>query len=350
MRLIVTAMKNEGPFILEWVAHHLAVGFDRFLTYTNDCEDGTDAIWARLAALGYGAHERNDRIKARGIQKTALMRADDHPLTADAEWLSCLDVDEFVNVKSGAGTLDDLFAALPPADMIPLCWRRFGANGIAGFEDRAVTEQFIRAAPENCPYPFHNYGFKSLWRADAGWQRIGVHRPLDPDPARVQTLRVVNGAGQVIPQLAEKGLWLVPQVAGYAGVQLNHYSLRSAESYLVKCERGLPNSRVTQLDLGYWAERNFNQVEDRSIDRIAAAKAARLADLRADAELRRLHDAACAWHKARIATLLQKPDLAQLFLRLVITETAALPLSEAVRLNPLIIRSWEAERAERKGG
>ena len=111
MRLLVTAMKNEGPFILEWAAYHLSIGVDRFLVYTNDCEDGSDAIWERLAALGYGAHERNDDIRARGVQKTALMKADDHPLVAEAEWLGCLDVDEFINVKHGQGTLDDLFAA-----------------------------------------------------------------------------------------------------------------------------------------------------------------------------------------------------------------------------------------------
>lgn len=37
--MIVTMMKNEGPYIVEWVAHHLAVGFDRFLVFTNDCDD-----------------------------------------------------------------------------------------------------------------------------------------------------------------------------------------------------------------------------------------------------------------------------------------------------------------------
>ncbi len=42
-----------------------------------------------------GAHRH---IKPRGVQKTALMRADGHPAVAEAEWLSCLDVDEFVNV------------------------------------------------------------------------------------------------------------------------------------------------------------------------------------------------------------------------------------------------------------
>ena len=150
MRLIVTAMKNEGPFILEWAAYHLSIGFDQFLVYTNDCEDGTDAIWRRLAEMGFGAHEVNDDIKARGVQKTALMRADDHPLTGQAEWLSCLDCDEFLNIQLGDGALDDLLAATPDADVHLISWRRFGAAGRMGYAEGLVTEQFTRAAPEVC--------------------------------------------------------------------------------------------------------------------------------------------------------------------------------------------------------
>ena len=37
-------MKNEGPYILEWLAYHRIVGFEDFLIYTNDCEDGTTEI------------------------------------------------------------------------------------------------------------------------------------------------------------------------------------------------------------------------------------------------------------------------------------------------------------------
>ena len=349
MRLIVTAMKNEGPFILEWAAHHLATGFDKFLVYTNDCEDGTDAIWERLAELGYGAHERNDDIKARGVQKTALMRADEHALVAAADWLACLDVDEFVNVKTGEGRLDDLFSAIPDADMIMLCWRRFGAARVSRFRDAPVIETFQRAAPEVCPYPFHNYGFKSLWRADAGWRRIGVHRPLDPSPAALPSLRVKNGAGADAPKYREKGLWLQPRTAGYEHVQLNHYSLRSAESYLVKCDRGLPNSKVTSLDLGYWVERNFNQVEETSIQRRVPGMRAVLSDLLKDPVLAQLHEAAVAWHRHRIDELLETRSFLKLFLQITSAESAVLPLADAIRLNPLIARSWDLERKAAKG-
>ncbi|MFN4129742.1 MAG: glycosyltransferase family 2 protein, partial [Paracoccaceae bacterium] len=47
---IVTTMKNEGPFILEWIAYHRAIGVDDFLIYTNDCTDGTDTMLDLLQA------------------------------------------------------------------------------------------------------------------------------------------------------------------------------------------------------------------------------------------------------------------------------------------------------------
>ncbi len=46
---IVTTMKNEGPFILEWIAYHRAIGVQDFLVYTNDCTDGTDDLLRLLA-------------------------------------------------------------------------------------------------------------------------------------------------------------------------------------------------------------------------------------------------------------------------------------------------------------
>jgi hypothetical protein len=49
--LIVTTMKNEAPYILEWVAHHLALGVDNILAFTNDFDDGTERLLARLGHM-----------------------------------------------------------------------------------------------------------------------------------------------------------------------------------------------------------------------------------------------------------------------------------------------------------
>ena len=58
--LAVITLRNEGAFLLEWLAHHLATGVDHVLTFTNDCEDGTDALLDRLAQMGHVTHVRND--------------------------------------------------------------------------------------------------------------------------------------------------------------------------------------------------------------------------------------------------------------------------------------------------
>ena len=41
---LVTTMRNEGPHLLEWIAHHQAIGVTDFVIYTNECEDGTDTL------------------------------------------------------------------------------------------------------------------------------------------------------------------------------------------------------------------------------------------------------------------------------------------------------------------
>ena len=74
--LIVTCMKNEGPFILEWLAYHRMIGVDDFLIYTNDCDDGRIGCWICCRIAGWcsgattlfakpGASRSNPRWKRR---------------------------------------------------------------------------------------------------------------------------------------------------------------------------------------------------------------------------------------------------------------------------------------------
>ena len=72
-RLIITSMKNEGSYIVEWVAYHRVIGFTDFLVYTNDCEDGTVEMLERLEEMGVLVHQPNHVLR-RGPQKSALTR------------------------------------------------------------------------------------------------------------------------------------------------------------------------------------------------------------------------------------------------------------------------------------
>ncbi len=103
--LAILCVRNEGAHLLEWLAHHRAIGFTDVLVFSNDCADGTDAMLDRLAEMGQLVHVRNDDHGPRGPQWAALKAADRHPLTRAADWILCLDIDEFVNIHLGDGRL-----------------------------------------------------------------------------------------------------------------------------------------------------------------------------------------------------------------------------------------------------
>ncbi|MEP0566208.1 MAG: glycosyltransferase family 2 protein, partial [Paracoccaceae bacterium] len=134
----ITTMKNEGPFILDWVAYHLSVGITHFLVYTNDCTDPTNELLDALAARGLVTRVDNPVKKGERPQRVALAIAQEHPRVLAADAYVVMDVDEYINIHTRDGTLHDLFAACDDPDMISMTWRFFGANGAVDYQDEPV--------------------------------------------------------------------------------------------------------------------------------------------------------------------------------------------------------------------
>ncbi|MEO8242885.1 MAG: glycosyltransferase family 2 protein [bacterium] len=311
--LLVLTVKNEASFLLEWLAHHRACGFTDVLAFSNDCSDGTDLMLDQLAVLGGLTHVRNASPHDEGPQWAALKAADKHPLMKQADWVLFSDVDEFVNIHTGNHTLHALLTALPEADVIPLTWRMFGNAGIVAFQDRPVTETFTRAAPATLGWPWRAQMFKTLFRNDGAYRKLGVHRPRNPDPAR--TPRWFDGSGREMA--AGNRLFSNYLQDNYQLVQLNHYALGAMESYLVKCDRGRANRDASAFDMGYWVERNLCDVEDKSV--LALDSTTLRAELHADPVLGPLHQKAVAWRRARFKELMADEPWRALFGRLLMT-------------------------------
>ncbi|MEM9788663.1 MAG: glycosyltransferase family 2 protein, partial [Pseudomonadota bacterium] len=283
-RAIVTTMKNEGPFILEWLAHHRAIGFDDFLVYTNDCGDGTDTMLQLLMDKGFVQHRDNPyRAMKLRPQHAALQAAEDEPLIRNAKWVACIDVDEYINIKTGDGTLDALFDAVPDANMIAMTWRLFGNADIHAFDDAPVTGQFTRCAPELVRKPHQAWGFKTLFLNNGIFKKLGVHRPKGLNPQLWEMINWVNGSGAPLPREVYRNGWRsTTSTYGYDLVQLNHYAVRSAESFLVKRDRGRVNHVDRDQGLAYWFRMNNNADHDLSIQPRRAMMEAELARMMAD--------------------------------------------------------------------
>ncbi|MEM1352866.1 MAG: glycosyltransferase family 2 protein, partial [Pseudomonadota bacterium] len=233
---LVTTMKNEGPFILEWIAYHRAIGARNFLIYTNDCTDGTDHLLQVLDRKGICQWRDNPyRSVKLKPQFAALNAAVEENCVRRAEWLICMDVDEYIAVHTGDGTLPALFDAVPDANLISLTWRLFGNDDIHRFDDGLVTQQFTKVAREHANTPYAAWGFKTLFRNSGHFRKFGVHRPKGLVPSAIDQINWVNGSGRNMPKDQWRAAWRsTERTYGYDLVSLNHYAVRSAESFLVK--------------------------------------------------------------------------------------------------------------------
>ncbi len=306
---IVTTMKNEGPFILEWLAYHRAIGVDDFLVYTNDCDDGTDTMLALLQDKGIVQH-RDNPFRETGLkpQHAALAAAEKEPLIRDAAWTICMDVDEFIAVHTGDGTLKALFEAVPGANMISPTWRLIGNADVAEFRDEFITGRFTRCAPLMTRKPHQAWGFKTLFRNIGLFKKLGVHRPKGLKPQLLDEIRWVNGAGKPMPKEEYRNAWRsTMRTVGYDLVTLNHYAVRSAESFLVKRDRGRVNHVDRDQGLAYWFRMNNNAEEDRSIQRMLPALQREFDGLMRDPEIAAAHEYSIARHRTRIDALKAAP-------------------------------------------
>ncbi len=249
-------MRNDGAYAPEWIAHHLAAGFDRMLVLSHDNADGTDAVLEGLAADPRIAHVSFTPKGKKSVQWQALKLADDHPWLADADWAMFFDCDEFLCLPQG-GSVKDLTALKGGAfDAIALPWRLYGSAGKVARTDGLTPVRFTQAAPLDLHFPLGHL-FKTLHRPEA-FRALGVHRPR---AKKSKPARWLGPDGAELPRgfaLSDGTISLYGTHFGSRLAWLNHYSLRSLDEFMAKRARGLPNHMEREIDLTYWAERNWN--------------------------------------------------------------------------------------------
>lgn len=313
-KVIVGCMKDEAPYILEWVAFHRAMGIDNFLIYTNACSDGTSELLDHLQKMGVLQHRNNDNWKGNSPQQYALNQSLKEPLIKNAEWVIHIDVDEFINVRIGNGTLDDFLARVPDATNVAMTWRLFGHNGVTRLKDDLVINQFDGAAPKHCPKPHTVWGFKTMVKNIGAYEKLSCHRPNKLRPGFANKVSWVNGSGLPMGgDVKEKGWRSSVKNVGYELLQLNHYALRSAESYLIKRQRGRALHVDRSIGINYWVRMDWSGNHDVTIKRNIPRVLAELGRLRADKKLVKLHEAGVEWHRAKVAELHENPEFSDLY-------------------------------------
>ena len=323
--LVVACMKDEGPFLLEWIAYYQSIGVDKFLIVTNDCNDGTDHMLDRLEVMGIVRHLPNPvmiETFSNSIQNVALKYAALQREFRETDWVFIVDADEFLNIRIGNNDLPSLFAELPPFDAISFNQVIFGSAQTEVFEYRQVTRQFTyRFRIESDPrlYPMM-FGIKTLARQEETFfSRFSNHVPRLKKKA-ADEVTWLDGAGremhpgfkedqprsypvymrreeQTDGQKVKRRKVFDVKTPSHAVGYVNHYSLRSLESFIMQSLRGDAVSAEVRRDVGYWQTYDRNHVHDTTIHTQAARSDAWLEALLKDPVLNRLHRGAVKYHR-----------------------------------------------------
>ncbi len=283
---ILATVRNEGPYLLDWIAYHLSIGFEHIFLYTNDNEDGSEALLEALASHGVVTLVHNRSGTHVGPQYKAYAHALLLlPQILDYRWTAVIDADEYIGFDTTMFADFGEFIAwqeTQPVDAIALCWLIHAADPAQGYTAEATPERFPLRDPQV------NWHVKSLFRTRDFWQSQ-AHFPratLDwPFVYRSETgvLHHHHGVEKRIPAHAA--------VAGARLAWVSHYMLRSAPEALWKMARGRADWNAAavverEVQHAHWLARTFmglaepgKAIEDRRIVACGARKQAMLARL-----------------------------------------------------------------------
>lgn len=219
---LVAIARNEGPYILEWLAYHLVVGFERIMVFDHRSSDETARILDTAAALD----GRISRIPWRPREDIAPQwTAYNHALPSiGTPWVAFLDIDEFV-VPWRHGRIDRFLAGVADdVSAVHVNWRTFGSAGRITDDYGLVTETFDKAAP---PHWYGQCHYKSFARTDR-IAEVGIHHVLLRSGRRVMS---------DMQDLRSTTEGIADRIA-YEGIQVNHYQAKTWPEFERRMAKG----------------------------------------------------------------------------------------------------------------
>ncbi len=279
---ILATARNEGPYLLEWLAYHRSVGFEHFFLYTNDNDDGSDALLSALARVGVITWIRNEPGTHYGPQYKAYAHALTMlPHILEYRWTAILDLDEYFCFDTRMfGNVEDFlgFHETQPVDALALSWLIFAADARLAWAPGPTLERFARREAGANPHVKTLFRTNRFWHAQAHFPHATMGVPF---VFRTESggLHHHPGVTDRIPAFSEK------PTANQAWI--NHYLLRTAPEALWKLSRGLGDwparTPERQAEFTRFVCRSFLAlaggalVEDTRIQACARGQAAHLA-------------------------------------------------------------------------
>lgn len=252
-------VRNEGPYLAEWLEYHHLVGIEKFYIYDNQSTDNTAEVLRPYVQAGWVEY-----IPFPG-EKRQLPAYQD-ALTRSREtcrWLALFDLDEFL-VPVQDETLADFVRNLthnsPHIHQIVVTWKFFGSAGLRNKPAGLVIENFQRCAADD----FAGRCTKCI---------------INPRAVYAAEVHHCDVWGHSIDENGHKSA-ADGQPTSYRRIRVNHYAVKSHEEFVQKALRGDAYFGAARIrSEQYFADcdrnENFDPLMNRFVPAVKKALAAR---------------------------------------------------------------------------
>lgn len=278
---IAAIFKNEGPYILEWLAFHRAMGVENFIIAENGSSDGSLELLSALQNLGIVTFMPYQGTAGSPPQLSAYSEILGR-YKESADWLAFIDADEFIFPSADCNSIPDFLGIVDEhIGAIALNWATYGSS----FRDvpgtGMVIERFVRRAKERHAI---NHHYKSIVRTTAV-----LDTGDNPHVFRLkQDFDMRHGNGAPVLSHPRHGAGL-SQTVHWSQLRLNHYVVKSkAEFDHKKQPRGRATTSKAVRDDRFYSAHDLNDVYDPAPSWLVKATRQEMSGLRS-----RLLEAGC---------------------------------------------------------
>ena len=222
--IVVSIMKNEAPYIKEWINYYLSIGVDHFYIYNNDSSDSTEEIlnsFSRVTCINYPG-----KLRQLDAYNDALNR-----FKNIAQYITIVDADEFVfcpnKFKFNLYQFVDKYLSHKEVAGLGIHWLIFGSSNFVTPPEGLVTENYVFRSRTDF---YKNKHVKTIINPRKILGYTNSHLPI-PLPG----YKIIHENYQVIDSPASDN---VP----VEKIRINHYFTKSKEEFMKKRDRGLADN------------------------------------------------------------------------------------------------------------
>jgi hypothetical protein len=214
---VLAVIRNEGPYLAEWIEYHLIVGVEHFWVVDNNSTDSPLEVLGRYIALGLVDFSANpgysQQVNSYNFLRDRVARL--------SFWIAPIDIDEFL-VPGQGHSVREILSGLEGAAGIFVSAVTYGTNSKRRREDGLVIERFRNHTEWDSPL---SRGGKEIATSHMIVKfRVHNHHYWRGIVVSPTGRRFLGNRFRHPPEF--KLLWI------------NHYRTKSLEEYVQKVERG----------------------------------------------------------------------------------------------------------------